>query len=340
MKTITQYESSEFALDDLRGIKDHRKIIVVFSTFGEREAGLIHDKIKLLRSELGDYIDGILVSHRRAGEDEEETERRAREAWGGSEILICNTSVVPDMGDERGKGADMRRALYHINTTCAKSDNPLDVIVVFLDADVVPKYFGSHFVLALSGAILRGHDFARASFWREMGRIKKFVAQPLMSVIDHPDLKRITDFHYPLSGEAAATLEFFNIVHFWQRYGVETGINVDTCMGEYRVADVNLGLYDHEHHRDLDIQKMAFGIIRTYLKQLRDYGVIQLAENAFISDIFRVSFIDEGGERRHFEFDLTEIKYAPLKDILVKTPRTDITSPPLSPSPSNGEGEK
>ena len=322
MKTITQYESSEFSLEDLEKIKGRRKIIVVFSTFGEREAALIHDKIRLLRDELGDYIDGILVSHRRAGEVEDETERRARDAWGGAEILICNANAVPDMGDEMGKGADMRRALYHINTTFAKGDDPRDVIVVFLDADVVPGYFGPHFVLALSGALLRGHDFARASFWREMGRIKKFVAQPLMSVIDHPDLKRITDFYYPLSGEAAATLAFFNAVHFWQRYGVETGINVDTCMGDYRVADVNLGLYDHEHHRDLDIQKMAFGIIRTYLTQLRDYGVIQLAENAFISDVFRVSFIDEEGERRHFEFDLAEKKYAPLKDILFKTPPT------------------
>jgi glucosyl-3-phosphoglycerate synthase len=316
MKTITQYESSEFALEDLLALKGGRKIIAVFSTYGERESELIHDKIRLLRSELGGYLNGILVSHRRAGEDEEDTERRAREAWDGTEILICNNCAVPDMGDEMGKGADMRRALYHINTTCAAGDDPREVIVVFLDADVVTEYFGTHFVLALSGAILRGHDFARASFWREMGRIKKFVAQPLMSVIDHPDLKRITDFYYPLSGEAAGTLDFFNSMHFWQRYGVETGINVDTCMGEYRVADVNLGLYDHEHHRDLDIQKMAFGIIRTYLTQLRDYGVIQLSDKAFISDIFRVSFIDEEGERRHFEFDLAEKKYALLKDIV------------------------
>lgn len=316
MKTITQYESSEFTKEVLLELKGKRKIIVIFSTFGEREARLIFDKIRLLRSELGDYVDRILISHRRSGNSEDETERKAREAWEGSEVLVCNECRVPDMADEIGKGADMRRAVYHINNTGAKGTDPRETVLVFLDADVVPKYFGSHFVLALSGALLRGHDFARASFWRELGRIKKFVAQPLMSVIDHPDLKRITDFHYPLSGEAAGTLEFFNGVHFWQRYGVETGINVDTCMGDYRVADVNLGLYDHEHHRDLDIQKMAFGIIRTYLTQLRDYGIIQLGSNAFISDTFRVSFIDEEGERRHFEFDLTERKYAPLKEIL------------------------
>lgn len=320
MNDISLYESSDFSKEDLLRAKGQRKIVVVFSTFGEREATLIHDKIRLLRSELGDGIDGILLSHRRAGPGEDETERKAREAWEGVDVLVCDSFPVPDMGDEKGKGADMRRALYHVNAVWRERGVPRDIVVVFLDADVLPEYFGAHFVLALSGAVLDGHDFARASFWRAMGRIKKFVAQPLYSVIDHPDVRKLAGFHYPLSGEAAGTLEFFNSVHFWQRYGVETGINIDTCMGPWRVADVNLGLYDHAHHGDLDIQKMAFGIIRTYLMQMRDYGIIRLADNAKISDIFRVSYIDGDGARREHEFDLDEKKYAPLKELLDPPP--------------------
>lgn len=316
MESLKQYEAADFKRDDLLRIKGKRKIFVVFSTFGEREAELIYDKIRVLREGLGDYADGILVSHRRTGEGEELTERRAREAWDGTEVLVCNDYPVPDMGEERGKGADMRRALYHINRTGKRDSSDRDVVVVFLDADVLPKYFGAHFVLGLSGAVLDGNDFARASFWRALGRIKKFMAQPLFSVIEHPALKGMTDYHYPLSGEVAGTLAFFNAVHFWQRYGVETGINVDTCMNGYRVADVNLGLYDHEHHADIDIQKMAFGIIRTYLMQLRDYGIITLAEGAAISDTFKESFIDEEGRRRRLEFELSEKKYKPLNDIL------------------------
>jgi len=316
MTTIREYQSSDFTKDvTIRG-KGGRKVFVVFSTFGEREAELIYEKIRLLRSELGDFIDGILVSHRRVADAEELTERKAREAWAGAEVLVCNSCRVPDMGGEMGKGADMRRALYHINTRWRNGVPMREIVVVFLDADVVPEYFGAHFVLALSGAVLAGHDFARASFWRMMGRIKKFVAQPLYSVIDHPDLRALADFHYPLSGEVAGTLEFFNEMHFWQRYGVETGINIDTCMGPYRVADVNLGLYDHEHHGDLDIQKMAFGIIRTYLIQMRDHGIIRFSEGAELSDTFRVSFIDEQGQRKKYEFELGEKKYAPLKDLL------------------------
>ncbi len=316
MNDITMYESSDFSKEELLRARGRRRIIVVFSTYGEREAGLIRDKIRLLRSGLGDCIDGILLSHRRAGNGEDETERMARDAWEGTEVVVCNSYRVPDMGDERGKGADMRRALHRVNTLWGRKAGPRNVVVVFLDADVTPEYFGAHFVLALAGAVLKGNDFARASFWRAMGRIKKFVAQPLYAVIDHPDLRKLAQFHYPLSGEAAGTLEFFNSVHFWQRYGVETGINIDTCMGPWRVADVNLGLYDHAHHGDLDVQKMAFGIIRTYLMQLRDYGIIRLAENAEISDIFRVSYIDGDGARQQLEFELDEKKYAPLKEIL------------------------
>jgi glucosyl-3-phosphoglycerate synthase len=188
--------------------------------------------------------------------------------------------------------------------------------VVFLDTDVVTEHFGSHFVLGLSGAVLSGFDFAKASFWRAMGRVKKFVAQPLFSVIQHPVVSELRNMAYPLSGEVAGTLEFFNSVHFWQMYGVETGINVDSLMMNFRVADVNLGLYDHEHHGDLNIQKMSFGIMRTFLTQLESYGVIEFKDGAEISSNFKASRIDEQGNREKLDFDLSELKYEPLKKIL------------------------
>ncbi len=231
-------------------------------------------------------------------------------------VILVNNVRVPDMESERGKGADMRRALYHINRHHLMGADPADVIIVFLDADASPEYFGSHFVLGLAGALLDGNDFAKAGFWRAMGRANRFAAQPLFSVIEKDELDMLSGLSYPLSGEAAGTLDFFNRVHFWQRYGVETGINMDACMGPYRVADVNLGLYDHEHHDETAIQKMSFGVMRTYLKQLVDYGVISLGPGARISDSFRLSWIDEDGLRRTVSIDLEERKYHPLSDIL------------------------
>ncbi len=316
MEKIKSFDASEFPLNRVLKEKQGKKIYVVFSTFGEREADLIYEKITLLQNDLGDYIDKIFLSHRRETSREELTEKKAREADPDTDIIICNDFPVPDMGDEKGKGADMRRTLYHINSQYIGERSEKDIVVVFLDTDVVADHFGVHFVLGLSGAVLSGYDFAKASFWRAMGRVKKFVAQPLFSVIQHPLVSELRNMAYPLSGEVAGTLEFFNSVHFWQMYGVETGINVDSLMMNFKVADVNLGLYDHEHHGDLNIQKMSFGIMRTFLIQLESYGIIEFKEGAMISSSFQASRIDEEGKREKLDFDLTELKYEPLNQIL------------------------
>lgn len=316
MSLIKNFSAHDFPLKKVAELKKDSRLFVVFSTFGEREADLIFDKISLLTKEAKSLIDKIYLSHRRAGDTPERTETRACEASPETEVIICNDYAVPDMGNEKGKGADMRRLLYHINTSTDGCVDPSCDTIVFLDADVVEEHFGTHFVLGLAGAVFSGHDFAKASFWRAMGRVKKYVAQPLFSSIEHEDLAGLRRLAYPLSGEVAGTVAFFNSVHFWQMYGVETGINIDASRGEYRIADVNLGLYDHEHHGDVGIQKMSFGIIRTYLKQLIDYGYIELKNGARLSDEFAAQFIDEEGKRQSMNFDLTEKKYDPLREVL------------------------
>ena len=316
MSVIDHFEASDFSIETVRELKGERKIFVVFSTCGEREADLIHDKVQLLREEAGSIIDTIFLSHRRRGGDMDLTERRALEADPSLRVLLNNDSCPPDMDDETGKGSDMRRALFQMNLEYVNGTGPADIIVVFLDSDVLPEYFGVHFVTGLAGPVLNGYDFAKASFWRAMGRVKKFVAQPLFSLIDHPRIARLTDLAYPLSGEVAGTLAFFNSVNFWQLYGIETGINIDTCFGPHRIADINLGLYDHRHQSDLNIQKMSFGIIRTFFLQLIDNGILRLEDGAKVSDVFRANFIDGDGTRKHMEFDLTERKYQPLNNVL------------------------
>ena len=317
MNDIKFYESSDFTAAKLRKLKKNKKIFVIFPSCGERESDLILDKITTLKNMPGNIIDRIFLAHRRQEIDtEESTEIKAREAFNRTDILICNRISVPDMEQEKGKGADMRRAVYAINKNFTQHASADDIILIFLDSDVVTEYFGIHFVLGLAGGVLEGADFAKASFWRGMGRVKKFVAQPIFSLIDHPKLKQLTDLAYPLSGEVAGTLKFFNSVNFWQMYGVETGINMDACFGDYRIADVNLGLYDHEHHPDINIQRMSFGIIRTFFLKLIEYGIIELKDNAEIGDVFKASFINELGKRQFMKFDLIEKKYQPIKNIL------------------------
>lgn len=316
MGEIELYEASDFTQKRVCSLKGAKRIIVVFSTLGEREADLVGTKIGLLRKETAGLIDRIVLSHRRQKGEMELTEIRAREADARVEVVVMNELRVPDMGDEPGKGADMRRCLHRL--LLKEGDEARNALVVFLDADVKAEYFGAHFVRGLAGAVLAGNDFAKASFFRSMGRVKKYLSQPLNSVIEHRSLEGLASLYYPLSGEVAGTLEFFSSVCFWQRYGIETGINIDACAGDRRIADVNLGLYDHEHHDDISIQKMAFGILRVHLLELIERGILKLADGAEISDVLRLSYIDEHGNRRQVESPLEERKYRPLRELFTR----------------------
>ncbi len=315
-RKINLYKATDFSLEEVLSMKGDKKIYAVFSTYGEREADLIYDKINIIRTETGSLVDKIFLSHRRLVDHEDATEKWARLADQSMEIVICNNVHVTDMGREVGKGADMRRVLYHINKNFKGDIDPHNLIIVYLDADVTREHFGTHFVYGLTGAVLDGCDFAKGSFHRRMGRINKFVARPLFAAIDHPSLNALCRFAYPLAGEAAGTLSFFNSVNFWQRYGVETGMLIDACMKNIKMADVNLGLYDHKHQDEADVQKMAFGIVRAYLTQLRDHGVIEFKNGASIADSMRGSTIDGDAERKIIEIEHDEMKYCPLVDIL------------------------
>jgi hypothetical protein len=316
MKRVVKYNHSDFTVDEFLRLKNNKKGLVVFSTLGEREADLITEKIDLLKRLPSGVIDKIIINHRRMGDISDKTEYNISKLHGDVDILVSNSISVPDMNSEKGKGADMRRTIYRINMEYLKGMSAEDIIVVFLDADALPEFFGQHFVIGLAGGVLKGADYAKAGFWREMGRVKKYVAQPLFSVIDHPSLKTLTEFSYPLSGECAGTLSFFNSVQFWQMYGVEAGILIDASMAGYSLADINLGLYDHEHHHDINIQKMSFGIIRAYFRSLIDYGIISLNQGASLSDTFSAEYIDSDSERVVLKENLNEIKYQPLKNIL------------------------
>ncbi len=316
MKQLLKYNHSDFSPDSVLNCKGEKKIFVVFSTFGEREADLVAEKISVLKTLPSGFIDRIIINHRRVSDKSDRTESAISSLHKDVDILISNEAHVPDMQSEKGKGADMRRTLYRINCGYMDGAEPGSIIIVFLDADVVPEYFGTHFVTGLAGAALSGADYAKAGFWREMGRVKKYVAQPLFSAISHPSIDALTQFSYPLSGECAGSLSFFNSVSFRQIYGVETSILLDAVSGEFTLADVNLGLYDHEHHSDINIQKMSFGIIRTYISTLIDKGVIILGDGASVSDNFTAQYINSDGERCVIDEIISEIKYMPLKEIL------------------------
>lgn len=315
MTQIKLYNNTDFSAKEILSLKRQKKIYVIFTTLGDKEAEYIAEKINLFKSENNFIIDKIFLAHRRMGSEPDQTEFVIKNYSDVVELVICNNLHVPDMGTESGRGADLRRALYHINTKYVKDNNPDDFVIIYMAEDIISEFFDSDCILALAGAILSGSDFAKASFWRSMGRVKKYVAQPLLSLFNHPDLAHLTEIAYPVSNEVAGTLKFFNSVQLWQNYGLETGILLDAILSKCSVADVNLGFFEHEHRSETTIQKMSFGIMRTFMIKMKEYGFLKLENNLELSDRLEASYIDENGDRKKFSHMLAEIEYQPLNKI-------------------------
>lgn len=320
MSNVTRHDSSFFNTEKLKSIKQNNLIYVVFSTLGERETDLLKEKLLMLKPYLGNLIDKIFISHRRedniSSTENDSTLRIALEAIPEINIVDCASTELPDMNSESGKGADMRRTLYKIALENEKLHPDSDPVIVFLDSDTDINFFSLDYPISLACAVVAGKDFAKAGFWRKMGRAKKFTAQPLFSSIDHPSLRNLGRFTYPLSGECAARLSFFISIPFVQKYGIETSMLMDVCAGNYDVADVNLGIYDHQHRDDIGVQKISFGIIRTFLSKCEQLGLIELKNGAVISNFLRASYIDNEGNLSGINNDLSEKEYPPLRSIL------------------------
>jgi glucosyl-3-phosphoglycerate synthase len=319
MTDINLFDISAFPLDRLIKLKGDIAVIVVLPTLGERESDLIADKLAMLSSLTGSVVDHIFLAHRKLSPSSspDRTEQAASAAPCPVTVINCaEVTGIPDMDMEPGKGADMRRALFEISKMPDITESCADPVVVFLDSDSDNSFFSPDYAVSLACAVLSGFDFAKAGFWRRSGRVKKFTAQPLFSVIDHPLINKLTGLSYPLSGECAARMSFFNSVHFFQKFGVETSMLIDACAGGSKIADINFGLYDHGHSGDADVQKISFGVIRAFLMRLEMMGIISFNNGARISDIFRLISIDENGTPGADELNMAEKIYEPLASLL------------------------
>lgn len=313
---IEYFNLSDFTIDGLAAIKGSRKLVVVFPTRGSRDVQLLADKISRIKKDLGSIVDIVIVAHRRHSEEVDEIESMISSSFNCVDLLLCNNIDVADMGKESGKGADMRRAIYHINKNIYPDVAPEDVAVCFLDSDSSSDCFSADYVTAMATPVFRGYDIARAGFSRPRGRASRFAAQPLFSMVEHPMLEGLSRFSYPLSGEIAATLAFFNDFEFMQGYGVETAMDIYSVSSGCMIADVNLGVYDHYPQDDISIQKISFSVLKCYFSRLQELGLIRFENGARLSERFMMNFIAASGERGSADFDMGERKYQPLKKIV------------------------
>ena len=181
---------------------------------------------------------------------DEPTARAAEEA--GARVLRES-----ELGDVRGKGDAMRRALPELRHD----------LVVFLDADLPdpPPYYAP----ALLGPLLAGEaDFVKAFYRRPLGddpdgggRVNHLMARPALRVF-FPELAVVRQ---PLAGEVAARRDLLQGLDFEPGYGVEIGMLIDVwrAVGIERMAQVDLGDMVHVHQPLHALTDMAETVLRT-----------------------------------------------------------------------------
>lgn len=151
-----------------------------------------------------------------------------------------------------GKGASMKEGML-----CATND-----ILVFLDGDINPYPEGT--ICNLVDPIINDtHDFVKATFERNAGRVTELVAKPLLNIL-FPDL---SDFEQPLSGMIAGRKQFFEQIDFYDDYGVDIGILIDMHLQNARITEVNIGYLDNKSKPWQALGKMSKEVSRAIIQK-------------------------------------------------------------------------
>lgn len=189
--------------------------------------------------------------------------------------------ILPDYPVFTGKGENLWKALY-----VTKGD-----IIIYLDADITNIHH--RFAYALLGPLL-SYDhikYAKAFYDRPLagedpkirptggGRVTELVIRPMFSLF-FPELTQILQ---PLSGEYAACREILETIHFPIGYGIETSMILDIYekWGLNVMAQIDLDRRVHRNQDTKALGKMAFVIMKTFLRRIENYDLLEIRQNVF-----------------------------------------------------------
>ncbi|NOY67932.1 MAG: glucosyl-3-phosphoglycerate synthase [Deltaproteobacteria bacterium] len=189
--------------------------------------------------------------------------------------------ILPRLPGYKGKGENLWKALY-----ITKGD-----IIVYLDADI--KNIHHRFAYALVAPLLKFDKirYVKAFYDRPLstdqekirptggGRVTELIIRPLFSLF-FPELTQIIQ---PLSGEYAAFRDMLEAIPFPIGYGVETSMILDIYKkyGLDVFAQVDLDRRVHRNQDTKALGKMAFVILKTFLRRIEKYDFISLKKKLF-----------------------------------------------------------
>jgi len=246
------YAASEWTTEGLRALKGDRTISVVIPAKDEEATvGAVASRIL---ADLGALVDEVVVI------DSDSTDATSEVARRAGAVVHSAADIRPELGAVAGKGEALWKSQF-----VTRGD-----LVVFVDADLVD--WGTHFVTGLLGPLLTRDDIhlVKAVYDRPMlddsgneeeqgGRVTELVARPWLG-LHRPELAGIVQ---PLSGEWAIRRSSFAGFSVPVGYGVEIAAVLDTAdrFGVEAIAQVDLGLRTHRHHRHDTLGLMAVQVL-------------------------------------------------------------------------------
>lgn len=308
VETNTFHHSEFWDLQELVRAKEEAGLTIslCIPTLNEQET--IGKEVIVFKSELMDrypLIDELAVI------DSGSTDKTLEIAASYGADTYLSSEILPEYGDKPGKGENLWKAIYQL-----KGD-----IICYVDADI--KNIHSKFATGLIAPLIYRPevDYVKAFYDRPLavsdelrpsggGRVTEILVRPLFSVF-FPELAALMQ---PLSGEYAVRRSVLEDLPFPIGYGVETSHVIDLYQkkGLRAFAQTDLDKRVHRNQSTVDLGRMAFGILQTFLNRVRANGMV--ADLPEIQGMFR-QFVAEG---KHYEmqcFEINEEERPPMNSL-------------------------
>lgn len=278
------FHHEEFAdLDALLRAKEEAGLTISLCIPTWNEAETIGREVRVFREDLMDkhpLLDEIVVV------DSGSTDRTrdiARDC--GADVYLAS-EILPQQGAHQGKGENLWKAIHQL-----RGD-----LICFVDGDI--QNIHSRFASALIAPLLFRPDisYVKAFYDRPLvfsdehwpsggGRVTEILVRPLLSMF-FPELTALIQ---PLSGEYAARRSLLEQLPFPTGYGVELSHLIDLyrMSGLDVLAQVDLESRVHRNQATPDLGPMAFGILRSFVKRVRERGETSALHRGELETLFR-----------------------------------------------------
>jgi hypothetical protein len=293
--TLGLVRADAFELAEIVTLKrtEPRPVHVVFPVKEAAEAANLEKLLVKLDPLAPQLIDGGWLAF--GGEEDPGELVRLTQDHPWLHLFSARQFPPPDQPEHAwGKGSVMRALLYYLIHSGEVTDSR--AIIQFLDADIVPAFFSSNWLLGPVGTVFwfQMVEAAKVVYFRPRGgRLNAFL-RSLVTILPHAGIQRLQNLIYLLSGEMAATLKFWSSVPFKAGYGIEILVLLSLALDQVQlspggcdleqVAQVFVGKMDHRHaplkstrhQRGLD--QMAGNVFCTVFETLEQAGVLSWSQ--------------------------------------------------------------